>query len=100
MAEPRLTKAEQYEKTRIALLDVAHELFCHARVYRHIHERNCGTRRGDQTGRSIIIFGIRRIYSGPFLRRFRQSRTQALLGRIQESDGGRLGSGLSGPASP
>ncbi len=91
MAKKGLTKAEQYEKTRIMLLDVAHELFAiqgyAATSTSEIVER-------AKVTRGALYYHFRDkedLFKEDLFRavfeRLRQARTQALLDRIQESEG-------------
>lgn len=86
MAEAGLTKAEQYEKTRMILLDVAHELFAMqgyaATSTSEIVERAKVTR-----GALYYHFRDKEDLFRAVFERFRQVRTQALLERIQEGEG-------------
>ncbi len=86
MVAARLTKVEQYEKTRGVLLDVAHELFA--------QQGYAGTSTTEIVERSKVTRGAlyyhfrdkRDLFQAVF-ERLRQARTQALLERIQESGG-------------
>ena len=86
MAEPGLTKAEQYEKTRTALLDVAHELFA-TQGYTDTSTTEIVERAEVTRGALYYHFRDKEDLFQAVFERFRQSRTQALLGRISESDG-------------
>lgn len=86
MAETGLTKAEQYEKTRIMLLDVAHELFAMqgyaATSTSEIVERAKVTR-----GALYYHFRDKKDLFRAVFERLRQARTQALHERIREGEG-------------
>ena len=81
-----LTRAEQYEKTRSVLLTVAHRLFAE-RGY-------AGTSTQEIVGHAKVTRGAlyhhfqnkRALFQAVF-ERFRQSRTQMIMARIQEAEG-------------
>ena len=81
-----LSKAEQYEKTRSALLTVAHELFA--------EQGYAATSTKDIVGRAEVTRGAlyyhfrnkESLFQAVF-ERFRQVRTQAILESIQEAEG-------------
>ena len=81
-----LSKAEQYEKTRSALLTVAHELFAE-QGYAATSTKDI-VRRAEVT-RGALYYHFRNkesLFQAVF-ERFRQVRTQAILERIQEAEG-------------
>ena len=81
-----LSKAEQYEKTRSALLTVAHELFS--------EQGYAATSTKDIVGRAEVTRGAlyyhfhnkESLFQAVF-ERFRQARTQAIMTRVQEAEG-------------
>ncbi len=86
MAETGLTKAEQYEKTRIMLLDVAHELFA-MKGYAATSTSEIVERAKVTRGALYYHFRDKEDLFRAVFERLRQARTQALLDRIQESEG-------------
>ena len=81
-----LTKAEQYERTRVALLDVAHERFA-VQGYAGTSTSEIVERAKVTRGALYYHFLDKEDLFRAVFERFRQSRTQALLERISESEG-------------
>ncbi len=86
MAAEGITKAEQYEKTRTALLDTAHTLFAEQGYARtsttEIVERAEVTR-----GALYYHFRDKKALFQTIFERFRQSRTQLIVTRVEEAEG-------------
>lgn len=86
MAEEGLTKAEQYEKTRTNLLNVAHELFAE-QGYANTSTGEIVERAKVTRGALYYHFRDKEDLFRAVFERFRQSRTQRLLARLQEGEG-------------
>lgn len=81
-----LSKAEQYEKTRSALLTVAHKLFA-KRGYADTSTQDIVQRAGVTRGALYYHFQNKEGLFRTVFERFRQSRTQAIMAHIQEAEG-------------
>ena len=81
-----LSKAEQYEKTRSALLTVAHELFA-KKGYADTSTQDIVERAGVTRGALYYHFQNKEALFQAVFERFRQARTQAIMARIQEAEG-------------
>ena len=81
-----LPKAEQYEKTRSALLTVAHELFAE-QGYADTSTKDIVERAEVTRGALYYHFHNKESLFKVVFERFRQARTQAILARIQEAEG-------------
>jgi len=81
-----LPKAEQYEKTRSALLTVAHELFAE-RGYADTSTKDIVERAEVTRGALYYHFHNKESLFQVVFERFRQARTQAIMARIQEAEG-------------
>ena len=81
-----LPKAEQYEKTRSALLTVAHELFAE-RGYAATSTKDIVERAEVTRGALYYHFHNKESLFQAVFERFRQARTQAILARVQEAEG-------------
>ncbi len=81
-----LSKAEQYEKTRSALLTVAHALFAD-RGYVGTSTHDIVERAEVTRGALYYHFRNKKALFQAVFERFRQTRTQAIMERIQEAEG-------------
>ena len=81
-----LPKAEQYEKTRTALLTVAHELFAE-QGYAATSTKDIVERAEVTRGALYYHFHNKESLFQAVFERFRQARTQAILARVQEAEG-------------
>ncbi len=81
-----LTKAEQYEKTRTTLLDIARELFAE-RGYAATSTSDIVDRAKVTRGALYYHFLDKEALFKAVFEQFRQTRTQALLARIQDAKG-------------
>ena len=81
-----LPKAEQYEKTRSALLTVAHELFA-KKGYADTSTKDIVERAGVTRGALYYHFHDKKALFQTVFEQFRQTRTQTILARIQEAEG-------------
>ena len=81
-----LPKAEQYEKTRSALLTVAHELFAE-QGYAATSTKDIVERAEVTRGALYYHFHNKESLFQAVFERFRQARTQAILARVQEAEG-------------
>jgi len=86
MDETGLTKAEQYEKTRTALLNVAHKLFA-TQGYADTSTNEIVESAKVTRGALYYHFRDKEALFQAVFERHRQSRTQALIERIQEAEG-------------
>ena len=84
--EEGLTKAEQYEKTRTNLLDVAHKLFA-KQGYANTSTGEIVERAKVTRGALYYHFQDKKALFQAVFERFRQLRTQTLLEQIQKSNG-------------
>ena len=92
-----LPKAEQYEKTRSALLTVAHKLFAE-RGYADTSIQDIMERAEVTRGALYYHFHNKETLFKVVFERFRQSRMRAIMARMQERE--TSGSGLSRRAAP
>lgn len=81
-----LPKAEQYEKTRSALLTVAHELFA-KQGYADTSTKDIVERAEVTRGALYYHFHNKESLFQVVFERFRQARTQAIMARVQEAEG-------------
>ena len=81
-----LPKAEQYEKTRSALLTVAHELFAE-QGYADTSTKEIVERAEVTRGALYYHFHNKESLFQAVFERFRQARTQAIIARVQEAEG-------------
>lgn len=81
-----LTKAEQYEKTRSALLTVAHELFA-KNGYADTSTKDIVEQAEVTRGALYYHFHNKESLFQVVFERFRQARTQAIMARVQEAEG-------------
>ncbi len=81
-----LPKAEQYEKTRSALLAVAHELFAE-QGYADTSTKDIVKRAEVTRGALYYHFRNKESLFQAVFERFRQARTQAIMARVQEAEG-------------
>lgn len=81
-----LSKAEQYEKTRSALLTVAHELFA-KQGYADTPTKDIVERAEVTRGALYYHFHNKESLFQVVFERFRQARTQAIIARMQEAEG-------------
>ena len=81
-----LRKAEQYEKTRSALLTVAHELFAE-RGYNDTSTKDIVERAEVTRGALYYHFYNKESLFQAVFERFRQARTQTIIARVQEAEG-------------
>ena len=81
-----LSKAQQYEKTRAALLTVAHEMFAE-RGYADTSTQDIVERAGMTRGALYYHFRDKRDLFRAVFEQFRQARTQVLMARMQEAKG-------------
>lgn len=81
-----LPKAEQYEKTRSALLAVAHELFAE-QGYAATSTKDVVERAGVTRGALYYHFHNKESLFQAVFEQFRQARTQAIVARVQEAEG-------------
>ncbi len=86
MAIVGLTKAEQYEKTRTTLLNVAHELFA-MKGYAGTSTNEIVESAKVTRGALYYHFQDKKSIFQAVFERHRQSRTHALIERIQEAEG-------------
>ena len=81
-----LSKAEQYEKTRSALLTVAQELFAE-RGYVDTSTQDIVKRAEVTRGALYYHFRDKKALFRAVFERFREARTQAVMARMQEAEG-------------
>ena len=81
-----LSKVEQYEKTRSALLTVAHELFAE-QGYTNTSTKDIVERADVTRGALYYHFRNKESLFQAVFERFRQARTQAIMTRVQEAEG-------------
>ena len=81
-----LTKAEQYEKTRTALLTSAHELFA-TQGYADTSTTEIVERAEVTRGALYYHFDSKESLFQAVFERLRQARTQAIMARVQEAEG-------------
>ena len=81
-----LPKAEQYEKTRSALLTVAHELFAE-QGYAATSTKDIVERAEVTRGALYYHFHNKESLFQAVFEQFRQARTQAIVARVQEAEG-------------
>lgn len=81
-----LPKAEQYEKTRSALLAVAHELFAE-QGYAATSTKDIVERAEVTRGALYYHFHNKESLFQAVFEQFRQARTQAIVARVQEAEG-------------
>ena len=81
-----LPKAEQYEKTRSALLTVAHELFAE-QGYADTSTKDIVERAEVTRGALYYHFHNKESLFQVVFEQFRQARTQAIMARVQEAEG-------------
>ena len=81
-----LPKAEQYEKTQSALLNVAHELFAE-RGYADTSTQDIVERAEVTRGALYYHFHNKENLFQAVFERFRQVRTQMIMARVQEAEG-------------
>ena len=86
MAETGLTKAEQYEKTRTALLNVAHKLFA-TQGYTGTSTNEIVERTKVTRGALYYHFQDKKALFQAVFEQHRRARTQALIEQIQEAEG-------------
>ena len=81
-----LSKVEQYEKTRSALLTIAHELFAE-QGYTNTSTKDIVERADVTRGALYYHFRNKESLFQAVFERFRQARTQAIMTRVQEAEG-------------
>ena len=81
-----LRKAEQSEKTQVALLTVAHELFAE-RGYADTSTKDIAERAEVTRGALYYHFGEKEGLFQAVFEQFRQARTQTIMARVQEAEG-------------
>ena len=81
-----LPKAEQYERTRAALLTIAHGMFAE-RGYADTSTKDIVERAGVTRGALYYHFHDKKSLFQAVFERFRQSRTQAVMTRVQAAEG-------------
>ena len=81
-----LPKAEQYEKTRSALLTVAHELFAE-QGYADTSTKDIVERAEVTRGALYYHFHNKESLFQVVFEQFRKARTQAIMARVQEAEG-------------
>lgn len=81
-----LSKAEQYEKTQAVLLTVAHKLFAE-RGYAGTATQDVVEQAEVTRGALYYHFRDKKALFQAVFERFRQTRTQAIMARIQEAEG-------------